>query len=843
MNDRERGYREDYPDRSRTQERDLVVAPNEFAYVSDMTKGNINVHVGPMKSSLAGTDQLVTFDYNTKRFLPSDMARAKETFATAPEGWYLVLKNPAKNGEQPAIGRAENLKELIVGRKINIPGPVSFALWPGQMVKTIKGHILRSNQYLVVRVYDEQSARENWKKSVVKKADGEEVDVDEVIGSVDLTMGKLFIIKGTDVSFYIPPTGIEVVAEGGSHYVRDAVTLERLEYCILKDENGKKRYVKGPDVVFPEPTEIFLRKDKSRKFKAIELSPISGLYIKVIADYDDKKVGDELFITGNDQMIYFPREEHAIMKYGDKDKHYATAIPAGEARYVLNRLDGKIRLEKGPSMFLPDPRKEVLVRRILTPKDVRTWFPGNIEALQYNANLERMRSGGEEGYITSDQLRSRSRGLENVAFASAAKSGYATKQVYEEDDWDAREIATQAKMADVLERGTEYTKPRTVTIDSKYEGAVVIDVWTGYAVKIKSKTNHHKVIVGPATYMLEYDEGLEHMELSTGTPKNDDKLAKTAYLRVLNNKVSDGIIAETKDNCRVKVLLSYRVNFEGNKEKWFDVENYVKFMTDHMRSFGKALIKKYGIEEFYANPHEIIRDAFLGEVQDGKRPGRVFDENGMRIYEVEVLDVIIGDKEIEKMLVKNQNSIVHQNLAMAQLQREVEMEKKKQDLYREKEAEKLKTSLEEFNNSLKRQQARIEVDLFQKENMIALEQKNYTLNQKEEERRNMVSEAELARKKSEDEAILDRQAKELKLVLDKIEAEVKAVVEKGKAISPQLVSAIQTLGDMEFAGKLSDNMSVQAMLGGKSVVEVFQNLIGENNLAKLGDVFMKRQRD
>lgn len=36
-----------------------------------------------------------------------------------------------------------------------------------------------------------------------------------------------------------------------------------------------------------------------------------GLYIKVIAPYDEGgknyKVGDELFITGKDQMIYFPR--------------------------------------------------------------------------------------------------------------------------------------------------------------------------------------------------------------------------------------------------------------------------------------------------------------------------------------------------------------------------------------------------------------------------------------------------------------------------------------------------------------------------------------------------------
>ena len=835
MNSRQREQYESMHGREIT--RDLVVLPNEYAFVSDQTKGNINVHTGPVKTSLAGTDQLVKFDYKTKRFVSCDMTNAIQTFATAPEGWYLVLKNPEKGGNQPQEGRADVPRQLDVGRKVNIPGPVSFALWPGQMVKTVKGHILRSNQYLVVRVYDEATAKENWKKSVIKKADGEDTTADEMMGDVELTMGKLFIIKGTEVSFYIPPTGVEIVAEG-TDYIRDAVTLERLEYGILKDENGKKRYVKGPDVVFPEPTEIFLKKDNSRKFKAYELSPISGLYIKVIADYDDHKVGDELFITGDDQMIYFPREEHAIMKYGEKDKHYATAIPAGESRYVLNRLDGKIRLEIGPSMFLPDPRKEVLVRRVLSPKDIQTWFPGNMEALKINARLSQQQESDSDGYVTMDSLETLG-GSRGVATAA-----YASKQVYEED-WDTREKATQAKMADMLQRKETYTKPRTVTIDSKYEGAVVIDIWTGYAVKIKSKTNEHKVIVGPATYMLEYDESLEHMELSTQTPKTDDRLMKTAYLRVLNNKVSDVIMAETKDNCKVQVKLSYRVNFEGDKAKWFDVENYVKFMTDHMRSLGKGIIKGYGIEEFYANPHDILRNSFLDKQNDkGERPGRHFDENGMRIYEVEVLVVKIGDKEIEKMLIQNQNNLVKQNLQLAHMQRDTELMKEKEKLDQERQNAQLETSLNSIKNSMSRKEIQKQADLADNEAMEQVEAANQLVIQKREETENMVAEAGLTRNQAVIDQEHEQNAKELKLQIDKIQAEVVAVAEKGKAITPQLVAALQTIGDKNLAAALSENMSVQAMLGGKSVVEVFQNLLGgDTKMAEIGKKFLSKQFD
>ena len=93
-------------------------------------------------------------------------------------------------------------------------------------------------------------------------------------------MGKMLIIKGNAVSFYIPPTGIEVVRDDNGNYVREAVTLERLEYCILLDEDGNKSYIHGPAVVFPKPTEEFIHKNGSRKFKAIELNEMSGLYIK-----------------------------------------------------------------------------------------------------------------------------------------------------------------------------------------------------------------------------------------------------------------------------------------------------------------------------------------------------------------------------------------------------------------------------------------------------------------------------------------------------------------------------------------------------------------------------------
>ena len=274
-------------ERDRARERDLVLAPNEYAFIADETKGNINAYVGPYKSSLANTDQPVAFNATTKRFERCSLEVATMSFAVAPVGWYLMLKNPARDRNHPKTGAINNLAELEIGRKVNLPGPAAFALWPGQMVRVLQGHHLRSNQYLLVRVYDEEAAKANWKNAVIKpQTPGEDATTD-IPDLPDLTMGKLLVIKGTDVSFYIPPTGIEVVPDqsGSGDYVRNAVTLERLEYCILLDESGNKSYLQGPAVVFPRPTEVFVERNAARKFRAIELSENSGIYLKVIAPY------------------------------------------------------------------------------------------------------------------------------------------------------------------------------------------------------------------------------------------------------------------------------------------------------------------------------------------------------------------------------------------------------------------------------------------------------------------------------------------------------------------------------------------------------------------------------
>jgi major vault protein len=804
-------------------ERDLVLAPNEYAFISDQTKGNINVYVGPYKTSLANTDKPVVFNNQTKRFDRVSLDESTEIFMTAPEGWYIVMKNPSKDGHQPKTGTTNNLAELNVGRKVNIPGPINFALWPGQMAKVLRGHNLRSNQYLLVRVYDEEEAKKNWTKAVIKAknpTEGEEPTTHEITEDApDLTMGSMLLIKGANVSFYIPPTGVEVVQDDDGEYVREAVTLERLEYCILLDEDGNKRYIQGPAVVFPKPTEEFIYKNSSRKFKAIELNEMSGLYIKVIAPYTENKIsykeGDELFITGKDQMIYYPRPEHAIIKYGQKERHYSLAIPAGEGRYYLNRKTGKIALQKGPAMFLPDPREAVIVRRILNPKHVALWFPGNQEALEYNQTLMKLAKSEKQDYVQADDLLMEQEQQATSTLASALSERAKKKEKV------SKEI-----VSDEFERDQSYTPPRTITLDTKYDGAVTINVWTGYAILVVSKTGSRKVITGPQTYLLEYDENLEAISLSTGTPKTAEKTLKMVYLRSLYNKVSDIVTAETSDYTQVSVHLSYRVNFEGNPEDWFNVENYVEFLTDHMRSFIRNAVKRYTVMDFYSKGIEILRDVILGKpAEDGKRPGRAFAENGMKIYDVEILDLRLSDVGIENLLIASQQDVVKQNLRIAAEKRKLEYTQESESV--NQQIATIQSQSKQKTLDLQTTEVKKEMQLLLNkiEAEIQAKQKNLQANLTEQDTLNQINTAELSRSQAQADMEIAIDQRRLEHDLAELKGEVEAVVAKAQAVSPNLVAALQAFADKALAEKMAQSMSPLAILGGKSVADVLSNLL------------------
>lgn len=786
-------------------QKDLVLSPNEYVFIQSKTNGTIKTYTGPIMVTISAQESMVIFDTKSKRFKETvDFETARQTFTSAPEGWYVVLKNPTKDNVYPDSAKAMSSPELMIGKKVNIAGPCSFSLFPGQMTRVVQGHKLRSNQYLIARVYDAEVASNS--AAVIVDAEGNEIKDEKT----QYFAGQLLVIKGTEVSFYMPPTGIEVIpTKNGSTYVRDAITLERLEYAILKDEDGEKRYVHGPAVVFPKPTETFVATPKGGNiFRALELSPISGIYVKVIADYVDNgvehKTGEELFITGNDQMIYYPRPEHALIQYDGKYMHHAIAIPEGEGRYILDRLKGEIKTVTGPTMYLPDPRYEVVVKRKLSNKECNLIYPGNKEVLEYNVGLQEK---------TVEKL---ARMGKTTAATDAINTAYCTSNALDS-------LAIFEANANIS-RGVSYTKPRTITLDTKYDGVISVDVWTGYAVNVIAKDGTREVVVGPATRLLDYDETLGAFYDNMNQPQ--------AFLPIKDNKIQSIITAQTKDSVNVRVKMAYYVCFdEEQKEKWFNVDHYTNYVTERMSNLIKRKIKEYDVQDFYMSYNDILRNLVLA---DGIYK---FEENGMYIFDIDTYGIDVEDK-IAKIINAHQSELIQKNLELADAEARMkvvealtESERRELELRNENERYDL-----ELNRQIK--ETRLNNDKMIAEREAAVANAKAQANLDLQELKTKIHDMELARQKALDDMEAEREKMKLEMEKERMTAYAEATKEIMNSIQPGLIEALMADGNAKTLGAVADGIAPYAMAKGESAADfvntLFRGTTLEHVLEKFG---------
>jgi len=824
---------------------DLVLPVGQYAFVQDTsTTGVVHVHVGPTVVKISGAEQAVNYDHRQRAILAVDqMYDAVHNAILVEKGQYAILENPASDDAPFPIKGSRPSAELDMGRRVVINGPANFVPWPHQHVELIPGHQLRSNQYLLIRVYDADDARENWGSAVMKPAapnpenQGEETASTEIASAdsgipADLAEGKLYLVKGTDVSYYIPPTGVEVVPDRHKTYVRDAVTLERLEYCILVDESGDKSFVRGPAVVFPAPTQRFHSEEIDeagnpiRIFSPIELSPIQGVHLRFIAGFKDTngvygkkgrefEEGQEVFITGKDTTIFFPTEHVSFVKYDGEAKSYAVAIPAGDARYVMNRTTGVIRMVKGPAMLLPNPVEEVIVRRILSPRQCGHWYPNNQEVMEYNDALRRAMRGTPStraGTVSEGQVRRNKKirraggGTENIDGAVAARSSVS--------------YGTGSAVGDEFTRKSNFTEPRMVTLSGRFNGAPLLNIHTGYAVQIVDKQGNRRVVTGPAPVLLAYDEDLEYFSLSTGKPKTTDRLITDVYLRVANNQVSDVVTVETSDHVKVNLKLSFRCDFTGDDSKWFTVDNYVKMLTDRARSMLRAAVRKESIESFFKNGEAFVRDTILGEKKEGKkteaasRAGLSFEENGLHVKDVEVLDIQILHRQIGEQLTNAAVEAITLNLSLEQARRQLKATTEREDLKRQ--GMEVKDATAALNAKLELEAiARLKTETEARQLATKAEHEQQLELQKASDaidgERNTAAIAR--RKAGQDQEIAFSQAKQV-IELALIQAQTAAFTDKAKAVSGDVSQAIMALGDKQTVIQLAEALKVQTALDG-----------------------------
>ncbi len=652
-------------------ERDILIAPSEYAYVQDLTKGDIVLYVGPTKISLSNTERIVELREN--RFVPvraDDPSFGVSPFVSAASSQYIVLENPVVEGKEARPIRGGNTAvDLAVGRKVVVAGPTTFPLWPGQRARVIDGHPLREDEYLIVRYYDRVP------------------DDPHPIGSE-------LVVRGADVSFYVPRTGLEVVP---------AEVLP-----------GRWRYVRKA-TRFPRPGGLHVRVTKQLMAEEGHALP-AGTYA----------AGTDVFLADRDGY-FFPDENVEVIGLV-----LPVPIAEKEGLYVRDRPTGRIATIMGPANYLCDPTREEIVPRLLSPERVKLY-----------------------GLAQHDPMR-----------------------------------------------------------------AVAVNVPPGFAVLVTGKTKR-EVVKGPETRILDFDEELTVLRLSTGRPKSDETTLETCFLQVESNKVSDTLSVRTRDHVEVQISVSYRVSFEGqDKQRWFHVKDYVGLLCDHAGSILRAASRTTSIELFQREATEMLRTAILGERRDvegegagpPRRPGRAFTENGMWVYDLEVLDVRILDADVKKLLDGAQRAAIVSDAKRREEERRLSEERLRAEVDREVgdaqilalakalEVEGARAALEE-----RRAAALVEVERVTRVGAAEAEARALTI-ERDAEAQALERRAELGRKT--------------------LEAQVAAFEKQMAALAPELISTLTTLGHQKLAAELSANVGPLAVLGGGSVTEIVEKLLG-----------------
>ena len=540
----------------------------------------------------------------------------------------------------------------------------------------------------------------------------------------------------------------------------------------------------GRKVVIPGPTTFPLW--PGQRAKVIEGHRLRQNQYLIVRRYDDEQsedpIGTETIVRGTEVSFFVPSTGLEVIPH--------------EGQYVRQA----IRMNVGMGLHLR------VISKFVSDED------GQVPPGEYRAGQDIFLSGREGYFFPTDHIRV----VGTVsAIALAEKEAVYVRSM---DTGIVRTIEGPANLlidptkAQLVHRQIPQTERDLYGMKSNTEHlAPTIYIPPSTAILVTSK-DKREVVIGPQRRILDYTEKLEVLTLSTGRPKTDTRLLPTCFLQTQGNKVSDMFQVETADHVALQLELSYRVSFSGQSSHWFDVKNYVALLCDHLGSIVRAVGRATPIDVFYGNSTEVIRTAILGpRTEEGIREGRHFEENGMWVYDVEVLDVNILDDDVSDMLCEAQRSAIESTISRRRVGLHLGDRELEESVKRQISAAEVQT-LHALNEL---QLAKCSVSVSKLETELKLEE--------EERIRRARNVADARAIELETETTLDNH--KLAVEKDRLAAQVSAFGKQMAAIQPELVNTLKQLGNQQLVGALSKNLSPLAILGGESVAEVTARLL------------------
>ncbi|MCO5166410.1 MAG: hypothetical protein M9894_08600 [Planctomycetes bacterium] len=885
--------------------RKIPVTERQFLWVQDDDKGEVVLHVGPTMVSPTAADRVVVDD--GQGGFVEDVTGQPQRMIEVGDTQYAVITNPLVEGADPAFpngkfkaGRNE-ARPLRNGTRAMVPGPTSFYLRPGQQCEVRDAHELASNQYLVVKVYGEVDAAAPYHDITVRSA-AITTFTAEPLGAAPasvpgapaapaaLRRGQLIVIRGLDTQLYIPPTGVDIVPD--TTVDGAAVGAEAARQLLAQLRST------------PPPAPIFAPADEAlddeqaapqqkaappgraaRKDAYVEQAARTRHRVPTPAPAPQQQLA---------QALHQPEVRRALEREARQARLVREAVVLGEKEYcVVIDADGKRNVRRGPARVFPGPYDtfmsegsrdrvydayELLPTRALWLRVItatsreelqRRLPPGfQLERPRYEPGDEILLTGVSTFFFPFNEIEVLSpvTGLAVVgndhskvfieAIGIDQKSG-----IYVRDLTTGEARLVRGKTSYLVHPGKEVHITRTVPAEEwnrwvapgephKVATAPVTTPWAlsiavphNYACMATSASGH-RVIEGPCVELLEYEETLTALSLSTGTPKSDDAPIRTSFLRTVGNRVSDVIRVQSADFVEIDVRVSCNVTFIPEwKDRWFNHENYVQVLCEHLRSLVRSRCRTMQLSELWPKLTAVIRDVVLGDRVEGEgRPGRLFKDNGMLVTEVEVLTAEILDPQIAALYHSVQRQIVslqigdreaQAQLASSRLRDEVEKERQALERAAARRAAELKdvvralaqqAALVEVENGAQVAIARAEADGARE--MATTQAALRRRQEAEAVERELLSkrtEAEAGARRLSEAQALEAEAARHKLHVQLIEAQSAATVAERQAVQRQLVEALTALGDKAFLTEAARNMNLVSLFKGKDVM----TLLGE----------------
>lgn len=719
--------------------KELVLVNNEYAWVKDLSGGQIYVYLGPHKEPLSVDSEIVLQNEN-REFVPVGGGLLKgQTFIVALESQYVILHNPEVSGQRGMTKGKNDANQLQTGKSIIKRGPCEFPLWPGQQADVVDGHRLTSNQFLRIRVEGEISAtdvqhlqdliKEDWvapKPVESTEVKGSDTEVDAVyhitpppknIGEPEptevklpeLTIGSEWIVRGSKTKFFIPPTGVKVLPatdpvtrSSKDPYVMNGVQLEADEFVTLKNRNGRISYVLGSTTVIPCEDQVFVtdRGGSNPKFKATSIDENSGVLLRTLVAMTpseiQRRMGDDVRIqftpiagtTGNDD-----EDER------DEQPSREVSLPPG-TQLVVWRTKRLVFPADGIEITRKFEAIHILAG---TARYVKNFLTGRTRIVQ-----------GERLYLTDPRC----------------------------EEFVTRDIPDDVLALWFPGASIDNYNPDLVPCITIPQGTAAMILKRGSNAEVR------KTITGYATYFLEWNETLCEMKLSAsrgGEAKSYKNAIRVCYLWMQGNRINDVLVdGRTREDCEFEVKYTLSVDFDmTHKDSWFNVDDYVFLVCEEVRSRLRGGLLATSISDLSTDYVEIIRDIVLGskpvEPKGGEtvltkladrisphRPGINFPRFGATLVDININGFQIQDPNLQQQLRRLQMSGIEESVKTRQAQTALEGLQRRSTIEREQatlqsDTAKFKLTIDLTSTEATQETARKKLEAEQKTAMARVE--------------------------------------------------------------------------------------------------------------------------